>query len=358
MTLIPAQQTPTATRGSLNRALRRTGALLAGGLLAAGLLAGQVAAEETGDPGPAAYKSALEGKRVVLVPMSMGFDLAQGWAHYIGNEVKGFGGVFETRDPNWDVAAGAQAITDLISSSNKPDVLIVQPPDLQSYTRLFKRAQEAGIFVIQVDNRTNYPTDAFVGSDWERLGELEAEAVIKGCGPDSSKKIGLIQGDQVNASSLDQYAGIAKVLKANPDFKIVGEPDSNWDATTARNVATTLLQQHPDVCGIIDFWDSTAKGTAAAIRDAGKTGNVFLVTTGGGEETDCTALEDGTFGAVVMTEVKNQSRDVSALIKFLLQSGLKPGQSKTWIYTLETAATKADVKPGTCWSLKETQAAK
>ena len=32
------------------------------------------------DPGPAAYATALNGKRVALVPMAMGFDLAQGWA--------------------------------------------------------------------------------------------------------------------------------------------------------------------------------------------------------------------------------------------------------------------------------------
>ena len=31
------------------------------------------------DPGPAAYSKAMTGKRVVLVPMAMGFDLAQGW---------------------------------------------------------------------------------------------------------------------------------------------------------------------------------------------------------------------------------------------------------------------------------------
>src|SRR6266545_8254922 len=64
--------------------------------------------------GPAAYEKALKNKRVVLVPMAMGFDLAQGWAHYIKKEVEGFGGIFETRDPNWSVEAGAQAITELI----------------------------------------------------------------------------------------------------------------------------------------------------------------------------------------------------------------------------------------------------
>lgn len=308
------------------------------------------------DPGPAAYRAALTGKRVILVPMAMGFDLAQGWAAYIKKEVESFGGVFETRDPNWSIEAGAQAITETISSDPRPDVLVVHAPDLNSYAKLFKKAQEAGIFVLAIDNPVNYKVDAFIGSDWDRLGQLEAEAVIKGCGEGSSKKIGLVQGDQVNASSLYQYAGIMKVMEQHPDFQVVAKPDSNWDATTSRNVTTTMLQQFPDICGIIDFWDGDATGASAAIREAGKQDQIFLVTTGGGEKVDCDALEAGTYGAVVMTELHGQSRDINAIIKYLLQSGLKPGAASTYIYTLEKATTKADLKPSSCWDLKALQA--
>src|SRR6476661_9753588 len=308
------------------------------------------------DPGPAAYAQALKGKRVMLVPLAMGFDLAQGWAHYLKKEVEAWGGTFETRDPNWVVDAGAQAITDAISSDTRPDVLIIHAPDLNSYSKLMKKAQAAGTYVILVDNPANFPADAFVGSDWDRLGQLEAEAAIKGCGENSSKKIGLVQGDQANSSSLYQYAGIMKVLEKHPDFQVVAKPDSNWDATTSRNVTATMLQQNPDICGIIDFWDGDATGSSAAIRDAGKQGKIALVTTGGGEKVDCDALESGTFGAVVMTELQNQSRDINAIIKFLLQSGQPPGTSKTYIYTLERATTKADLKPTTCWDVKAVQA--
>lgn len=331
-------------------------ALSASVVLAFGALSAP--AQDAGNAGPATYENALKGKRVVLVPMTMGFDLAQGWNHFIGEEVKAFGGIWETRDPNWSVDAGAQAITDLISSANKPDVLIVQSPDINSYSRLYKRAQDAGIFVIQLDNPSNFASDVFAGSDWKRLGELETEAVIKGCGPNSSKRIGVIQGDQVNASSLDQWAGVQAVLEKNPEFKIVGQPDSNWDPTTARNAATTLLQQNPDVCGIIDFWDATAQGTAAAIRDAGLKDKVFLVTTGGGEEIDCKLIEDGTFGAIVTSELVRQSHDVVTAIKLLLQGNEKPGDKARYLYTLERARTKADLAPGVCWSQKAIEAAK
>src|SRR5262245_58794146 len=128
------------------------------------------------DPGPAAYKQAMQGKRVIMVPMAMGFDLAQGWAQFIKKEVDGFGGTFETRDPNWSIEAGAQAITEAIASEPKPDVLVVHSPDLNSYSKLFKKAQEKGIYVILIDNPTNYPADAFIGSDRDRPAQPQPEA--------------------------------------------------------------------------------------------------------------------------------------------------------------------------------------
>ena len=319
--------------------------------------AAMVPAANAADPAPEIYAKALQGKRVMLVPMAMGFDLAQGWAAILKREVDAFGGIFETRDPNWSVEAGAQAITEAIASEEKPDVLIVMSPDLNSYSKLMKRAQKAGIYVILVDNPANFKADAYVGSDWTELGRLEAEAVVKGCGPDSSKKIGLVQGDQVNATSLFQYAGIMEVLAKYPDFEVVAKPDSNWDATTSRNVTTTMLQQHPEICGIIDFWDGDASGAAAAIRDAGKQDSVFLVTTGGGEKTgDCDRIADGTYGAVVMTELAQESHNMVAIIKYLLQSGQPAGTASPYIYTLLKATTKENMRPDSCWNLQALQA--
>ena len=310
------------------------------------------------DPGPAAYEAAMKGKRVALVPLAMGFDLAQGWAAILKREVEAFGGTFETRDPNWSTEAGAQAITELISSENKPDVLIVMAFDLNSYSKLLKKAQAEGIYVILIDNPANFKADAYVGGDWTKLGMLEAEAVIKGCGENSSKKIGLVQGDQVNATSLFQYAGIMKVLDQHKDFQVVAKPDSNWDATTSRNVTATMLQQNPDICGIIDFWDGDATGAAAAIRDAGKQDQIFLVTTGGGEETNtCANVANGTFDAVVSTELYNESEAMVAMVKYLLQSGQPPGTASPYIYTLMSTVTKDNLNPRSCWSLKGLQAA-
>jgi ribose transport system substrate-binding protein len=326
----------------------------AGALIA--LSAATLPAKAEDDPGPAAYKAAMSGKRVLLVPMAMGFDLAQGWAAILKREVEAFGGVFETRDPNWSIEAGAQAITDAISSGTKPDVLVVMAPDLNSYSKLMKKAQADGTYVILIDNPANFKPDAYVGGDWRRLGQMEAEAVIKGCGDSSSKKIGLVQGDQVNATSLYQYAGIMDVLAQHTDYQVVAKPDSNWDATNSRNVTATMLQQNPDICGIIDFWDGDATGAASAIRDAGKQDQVYLVTTGGGEENaTCANITNGTFDAVVSTELYNESEAMVAMIKYLLQSGQPPGTASPYIYSLLSTVTKDNLNPRSCWSLKALQ---
>jgi ribose transport system substrate-binding protein len=316
------------------------------------------AQEAADDPGPSAYASALKDKRVVLVPMAMGFDLAQGWNAFLKREVSSWGGVYDSRDPNWVTDAGTQALTDLVNSEPKPNVLVVHSPDLNSYKKVLQKAHKEGIYVVLVDNPMNFPADAYVGSDWDRLGQLEAEAAVKGCEKSAKKEIGLVQGDAANATSILQYNGIMKVLKQHSDVKVVAEPFSNWDQTQSRTVTATMLQQHPDLCAIIDFWDGDAVGAAAAIKEAGKKDQVFLVTTGGGATSACKALEDGTYGAMVMTDLVGESRDLNAVIKYLLQSGQKPGTSKTYIYTLEKATTKADLRPGLCWNVEDLQAGK
>jgi ribose transport system substrate-binding protein len=323
-------------------------------MLAAVAIALQSVATAAGgpdDPGRVAYRVALAGKRVVLVPIAMGFDLAQGWAYWIGQDVRANGGKFEIRDPNWSSQAGAQAITEEISA--RPDVLILHNPDLQSYARLVQRAQAAGIYVVQIEEIGAARADAYVGSDWVNLGQLEGEAVARSCGVGTSGKLGLVQGDEVSSGSLDQLAGIRMALQKYPKMSIVAQPTSHWDASKARTVATTMLQQHPDLCGVIDFWDGSAQGTAAAIRDAHLVGKVALVTNGGGEQVDCDALQKGDFTALINTDVRRETRDINNVIKILLQSNVKPGTLKVSLFTPEVITTKADLTPDTCWRLKD-----
>jgi ribose transport system substrate-binding protein len=102
------------------------------------LCAGAAFAQGIDDPTREPYYSAFEGKRVAYIPVAMGFDLTEGWAAGLKEALEPLGMTIDIRDPNWSTDAGAQAITSLISE--KPDVIVVHNPDVQSYARLLRRA--------------------------------------------------------------------------------------------------------------------------------------------------------------------------------------------------------------------------
>ncbi len=333
---------------------RHLSRLLAGGILCAGLAAGagQALAQGKGldEPFRQPYLKALEGKTVAYVPLAMNVDLMQGWYAGLKKELEPLGVKFVLRDANWSTNAGAQAVTTLLSE--KPDVIVVQNPDVQTYAKLLQRAEAAGIHVVQINMRSSYNSSAYVGADWIEMGEKQAAAVINAC-KGKSNKIAIMQGQLSAAASAYTLTGVENVLAKHPDIKVVSSQAADWDATKAKGIAQTVLKQHPDLCGIIGFWDGMDVGTAAAIQEAGLTGKVFLATSGGGEQTrSCDLVKSGAFDVDFSYDVPSQAGSMVTMIKWLLQSGVKPGTAKGSIYTTLIPITKENASlPGTCWSL-------
>src|ERR1700712_1734198 len=143
------------------------------------------AADDMTDPYSAPALESLKGKKIAYLPISIGFDLAQAWGGVVKTEAERYGMTFTSQDPNWNTDAMAQAFTSLIAA--KPDVIVTQNPDINSLARLLKRANDAGIYVIQVNMQGANQTDSFVGPDFIAIGEQEAEIVGKGCGKAAGK---------------------------------------------------------------------------------------------------------------------------------------------------------------------------
>ena len=179
----------------------------------AGMTANVARAEHFDDGQWAITAKALKGKTVAFVPISMGFDLPQAWAGAVQHEADKWGFKLVIRDPNWDVAAGVQALSQLIAE--KPDVLIVQPADPQSYSKLIKKASSEGIKVIQVNMESVTRGDAYVGSDWYEVAGMEMDALEKMCGKASGKSgnIALIGGIPTNPGMMVGMQAINDKLK-------------------------------------------------------------------------------------------------------------------------------------------------
>jgi ribose transport system substrate-binding protein len=302
------------------------------------------------EPFRAGYAKALAGKTVGYIPVAMGFDLTQGWYDGLKKELEPSGMKVVVRDPNWNTNAGAQAFTALIAE--KPAVIVIHNPDVQTYAKLIKKAEEAGIYVVQINMRSAQASTVFVGADWVEIGEKVTQAVADGC-KGKSNKIAIVQGAPTAAASAYTLKGVENVLAKNPQLKVVSNQAADWDAAKAKALTQTVLKQHPDMCGIVGFWDGMDIGTAAAIKEAGLTGKVFLATSGGGEQKGaCDLVKSGAIDYDISYDVPTQASNMAAMIKWLVQGGVKAGAAKQNIYTTLVPITKDNAsKDGTCWKL-------
>jgi ABC-type sugar transport system substrate-binding protein len=299
------------------------------------------------------YYNGLKGKKVVFVPLAMGFDLTEGWAAIMKRQAEDLGYSFDIRDPNWSTDAGTRAITAIIAE--KPDLAIIHNPDLQSYARLEQRMVKAGIKVLQVNLETTNPTDYYVGADWVKVGLIEAQVLVKKCGKGSgtSGKVAILEGQPTAASNLYELYAYYKVFGENPEIKIVADQAATYDPAKARAITETVLQQHPDLCGIVGNWDNQDVGAGAAVEAAGKSDQVYIVTSGGGSQTGCDNIKKGLLDLIVSYDVPLQGNALNQAIVELLNSPAKAGEIQSTYFTPLTLQTKDWVATHNCWTLDQ-----
>ncbi|MCV0396716.1 MAG: sugar ABC transporter substrate-binding protein [Rhizobiaceae bacterium] len=337
------------------KAMRLIAALAASAALALG--ASGASSEPYNDGQSASYYEVLKGKRVAFVPLSMGFDLTEGWNAGLQNQAEALGYTVDIRDPNWNVEAAVQAVNGFIA--DKPDVLILHPLDQQAYNRLVPKAQSEGIKVIQINLKSITNGDAYVGADWYEMGYKQAEEIVRACGKDSGNngKIAIVTGQASTPTIVIGNMAFDDVFAQHPEIEVVAKQSADFDPAKAKSVTSTILKQNPDLCGILGVWDGQDQGTAAAVREAGMQDQVYVVSSGGGNKAAaCDNVESGDFDAYYSYDVPGQARDLNAAVKILLQqTDMEPGAAPFALYTPLKLITKDNLSPTSCWTLEELQ---
>ena len=321
--------------------------------LAAGVAGGAVKASEYDDGATVKYYDTFKGKKVVLIIISSGMDIAQGIAAGIERQSKDLGYDLQVRDYNWNNDQGAQLISQVISE--KPDVLVVQNLDMQAYASLLKRAVKEGIKTIQVQVKSTTNTDAYVGTDWYQIAYKNISRIAKMCGKESGKsgKIAVLQGTPNNPTNFVGMKAVADVLKEHPELNLVSDAAADWDASKAHGVAATVLKQNPDLCGYMGLWDGQDAGMAAAVAEAGLKGKVFVVSSGSGERSTCNKIADGTYDNYVAYNLPDVARRLGVAISEALQQTSKAGAQPYADYVATNELQPATFKPQQCWTLDE-----
>jgi ABC-type sugar transport system substrate-binding protein len=326
---------------------------LAAAVAAAAIVTAGIALAQSSmnDPARDGYYANLKGKKVVFVPVFMGLDLTEGWSKMMARQAKQLGYDYEVRNSNFNTAAGAQTLTSLITE--KPDVIVVQNPDVQSYAKLLAKAEKAGIRVVQLNMKTNTLTTGFVGADVVELGEMQAKKVVEVCSAEGkSGKVLVLAGPPSSPFSAYMLKGYENILNAAPKIKVVSvQSTGDYESAKAKSITQVVLQQHPDLCGVLGVWDNTDVGTAAAIKEAGKSDQVFVSSSGGGGELACKGIREGLWQHYVSYDVPGQSRDLNNLILAALQDKNPVGTTKTILYTPLVVYNKDNLKDQFCWTL-------
>lgn len=294
------------------------------------------------------YSKAIDGKTIAFLPMTLGAPLMDTWEYVIRTEAERSNMKYSVKDPAWNSTALAQAFEGAIA--DKPDVIIVQNPNVQLLVKQIKQAQEAGIYVIQLSMMSNTLSDGYVGGDWTEQAEVTGKDIVKECGTGSGKsgKVVILQGELTSAQNVYMTNALMKEFAKDPAINVVSSQATNWDATKAYDITTAVLQQHPDVCAIFGPYDIMTIGGAQAVKKAGLTGKVIVYSNGGGYKEGCDAVKAGLIDKYMNWDAWNQGREVMVMAKNLLMAGEPPGSHNVASFSSFFWVTKDNVDESRC----------
>ncbi|MGZ4353896.1 MAG: ABC transporter substrate-binding protein [Gaiellaceae bacterium] len=178
-----------------------------------------------------------------------------------------------------------------------PDAIMIAPTDKTALIAPIQRALSAGIPVITVDTFISKPI-AFsnVSTDNPAGGKAAADALVKAIG--GSGEVAAISVNPGISTTDQRRDGFAAELKKYPKVKYLGVQYCNDDQTKASNETTALLSGHPNLKGIFAMNVVSGNGVTAAVKAAGKAGQVKLVEFDAGPP-QVQALRAGTIDALV-----------------------------------------------------------
>jgi ribose transport system substrate-binding protein len=140
------------------------------------------------------------------------------------------------------------------------------------------------------------------------------------------------------------------VLKEHPEMQVVSQQATGYDANKANAIMQTVLQQHPDLCGSMGIWDNMDVGTGSAVQQAGKQGQVYVVSTTAGSAIGCENVKRGLFSALLSFNAPLQGQLVNERIAELLSNNQAAGATKTTFFTPLSWTEKDDLSSRRCWT--------
>jgi ribose transport system substrate-binding protein len=158
--------------------------------------------------------------------------------------------------------------------SNKVNAICIVPSSSQGLTAALKKAQDAGIPIINIDTKldaellkkSGINTVPFIGTnnyDGAKLAGAYALKILNGKG-----KVAILTGIAGQQNAADRRNGFYDVIKGK--LEVVAEQTADWEVEKGYNASQNIIQAHPDIAMIFAGNDNMALGAHRAIKECGK----------------------------------------------------------------------------------------
>ena len=168
-----------------------------------------------------------------------------------------------------------QLVNDLIAA--KVDAIVIAPGDSQSMVSTLKKAADAGIKIVNIDNRLDPATlqqagvtdIPFISVDNEagayKAGKFLADQVS------SPAQAAILEGMRSADNARQRMEGAKRGLADNKQIRLVASETANWKIDEAYSVSKALFAKHPDIRLLFAANDMMAIGAVKYLQESGKT---------------------------------------------------------------------------------------
>jgi ribose transport system substrate-binding protein len=233
---------------------------------------------------PSAPSNATTGKpKVALVMKSLANEffqtMAEGAKKHQAAHATDYDLIVNGIKNETDLAEQVGLVEQMVSQGVQ--AIVVAPADSKALITVLKRAKDAGVLVINIDNKLDADTlkqteltIPFVGPDNRAGAKAVAEVLAKKL--KSGDEVAIIEGVTTAFNGQQRRAGFEDAMNA-AGMKIVSTQSGQWEMDKANTVAAGILAANPNVKALLCANDNMALGAAAAVQSAGKSGQIQII---------------------------------------------------------------------------------
>ena len=161
------------------------------------------------------------------------------------------------------------------------DAVVIAPADSRALVPVLQKAEEAGLVVVNIDNKLDDETLAeaglqvpFVGPDNAKGARLVGKALAEKLQPGA--QVAILEGIPTAFNAQQRRRGFEEAMQ-EAGIKVVDVQSGEWEQGKANTVASAMLREHPNIEALLCSNDNMALGAAAAVKQAGKGEQVAVV---------------------------------------------------------------------------------